>query len=98
MTGTLISKWLAQLADMAIRSVLFILPVTLVAYWCEVQPSWKLFAFACFWSFWSGVVFHEKEPARENDRQPAIERKVETLTPAQVAAEARKSTRAALTS
>jgi hypothetical protein len=95
MTGTLFLKWLARLVEFAIRLLIFIVPVALVAHWCDLQPTWKLFAFVGFWSFWSSVVFSAKEEsAKQEDRPAVIERKVEVMSPAQVAVEARKSTRA----
>jgi hypothetical protein len=95
MAGTLILKLLARLVDLAIRSVIFIVPVALVAYWCDVQPTWKLFAFVFFCKFWSDVVFNAKDDSTRQDEQAAaIKRKVAMLTSAQVAVEARKLTRA----
>jgi len=94
MAGTLILKLLARLVDLAIRSVIFIVPVALVAYWCDVQPTWKLFAFVFFCNFWSDVVFNAKEDTTRQDKRAAVlERKVAALTSAQVAVEARKVTR-----
>jgi hypothetical protein len=97
MSGMLfLKKLLTGLVDTAIRSIIFIVPTALVAYWCDVQPTWKLFAFVAFCSFWSSVVFSAKEDSAKTDERPTvIARTAEVMTPAQVAAEARKATRAA---
>jgi hypothetical protein len=92
-SGTALLKPLAQLVDLGIRSIIFIVPAAIVAYWCDVQPTWKLFAFVAFCSFWSSVVFGAKEDSIRQDDRPVVKRTVEVMPPAQVAAEARKSTR-----
>jgi len=94
-SGDAIPKLLGRLVDLAIRAILFVVGVTIAAYWCDVQPTWKLFAFMGFWAFWSRTVFGAKGEWGKPEVQPAvIARKVEVMTPAQVAAEARKTTRA----
>jgi hypothetical protein len=89
-------KLVARLIDLGVRGVIFIVPVTLVAYWFDVPPTWKLFAFVGFWSFWSSVVFGAKADSAKPDERPTVTaRTVEVMSPAQVAAEARKATRGA---
>jgi hypothetical protein len=81
----------------AIRLIIFSVPTAYVAQWCDVQPTWKSMAFVMFCIFWSGCVFDTKSSrsARQGDPSAAGNRKAaaDVLTPAQVAAEARKLTR-----
>jgi len=79
-----------------IRALLFALPVAWVAKWCGVPPTWQSAAFMAFCIFWSGVVFDGKRDEDGRDTPPAPEkpkRTVVLLTPAEVAAEARKLAR-----
>jgi hypothetical protein len=83
-------------AGAGIRAILFALPVALVAKWCDVQPTWKSAAFTVFCIFWSSALFDERPTSGERDNQHAPERPKRTvvlLTPAEVAAEARKMAR-----
>jgi hypothetical protein len=83
-----------------IRSVIFGVPTAFVAQWCDVQPTWKSIAFMMFCIIWSDCVFGSKEDrsgpsAGENDPPTARHQKAAAvvLTPAEVAAEARKLSR-----
>ena len=85
---------------LAIKSIVFGVPATFVAQWCDVQPTWKSIAFMMFCSIWSDCVFGSKEDrsgpsAGESDLSAAGNPKAAAvvLTPAQVAAEARKLSR-----
>jgi hypothetical protein len=76
-----------------LRLIIFLIPTALVARWCDVPLTWKSVAFVVFWSVWHGCVFGEREAsARQDDRSAVDNRKAsaEVMTPAQVAAEARK--------
>ena len=82
-----------------IRLVIFSVPTAYVAQWCDVQPTWKSMAFMMFCIMWSDCVFDTKgsrssPSARQGDpsvnhRKPAAA----VMTPAEVAAEARKLSR-----
>ena len=78
--------------EVGIRSMIFAIPVALVARGCDVPASWKSVAFVMFCIFWHDCAFGTKDPAERGDR-PAVKRRkaaAEVMTPAQVAAEARK--------
>jgi hypothetical protein len=82
--------------ETAIRLVIFTVPVAFVATWCGVPPTWQSAAFMAFCIIWSGVVFAEKVEEANQTARPAAEtpkRTVGLLTRAEVAFEARKSTR-----
>jgi hypothetical protein len=82
--------------DTAIRGMLFALPVTFVAKWCGVPPTWESPAFMAFCIFWSSVVLDERSASGERHNPPVPwqpKRAVVLLTPAEVAAEARKLVR-----
>src|ERR1700748_2340353 len=70
-SGDAIPKLLGRLVDLAIRAILFVVGVTIAAYWCDVQPTWKLFAFMGFWAFWSRTVFGAKGEWGKPEVQPA---------------------------
>jgi len=82
--------------NIAVRSIIFATPTAYVAQWCDVQPTWKSMAFVMFCVFWSECVFDTKGGASRqsakqagpsvNQRKPAAA----VMTPAEVAAEARK--------
>ena len=86
------------IVDMIVRSIVFAVPVALVAQWCDVQPTWKTVAFVAFCIVWAGCV----EPTQDrnssssepDDRSAAGKRRAaaEVLTRAEVAAEAQKLT------
>jgi hypothetical protein len=86
------------IVDMIVRSIVFAVPVALLAQWCEVQFTWKTVAFVAFCIVWAGCV----EPSQDRSRSssgpddPSAARKRRTaadvLTRAQVAAEAQKLT------
>jgi hypothetical protein len=79
--------------EIGIRSIIFAIPVAFVAQWCGVPPSWKSFAFVMFCCFWNDCVFGGKgDSASQGDPSAAGNRKAAAIamTPAQVAAEARK--------
>jgi hypothetical protein len=85
---------------LAIKSIIFGVPTAFVAQWCDVQPTWKSIAFMMFCIIWSDCVFASKEDrsgpsAGESDPSALKHQKAaaEILTPAQVAAEARKLSR-----
>jgi hypothetical protein len=80
----------------AIRLVIFSVPTAYVAQWCDVQPTWKAVAFMTFCVIWSDCVFDKKSgrPATQDD--PSLNRQkpaAAVMTPAEVAAEARKLSR-----
>jgi hypothetical protein len=85
-------KPLAQFfVETAIRSIIFIIPVFFVAQWCDVAPTWKTAAFVMFCFIWNDITSGPKqESVASGDgvarRKPAAA----AMTPAQVAAEARK--------
>ena len=82
--------------ETAIRLAIFTFPVSLVAKWCDVPPSWKSAVFMAFCIVWSGVVFGSKDDSARQDEPPPAEppkRTVAQLTRAEVAFEARKLTR-----
>jgi hypothetical protein len=83
--------------EMGIRSIIFAIPVALVARGCDVHvpPTWKSVAFVMFCFFWHSCAFGGKESAERGERSPVDHRKAaaDVMTPAQVAAEARKLTR-----
>jgi hypothetical protein len=78
--------------EIGIRSIIFAIPVALVARWCDVQPTWKSMAFLMFFCFWYDCAFGGKDSARQGNSSAAGNRKAAAIvmTPAQVAAEARK--------
>jgi hypothetical protein len=57
-----------------------------------VPPTWKSVAFVMFCFFWHDCAFGGKDSARQGDSSAAGNRKAAAIvmTPAQVAAEARK--------
>ena len=80
-----------------IRLVIFAVPVSYVAQWCDVQPTAKSMAFMTFCIIWWGCVFDSKEdrsakaddPASTGNRKtPAV-----AMTPSEVAAAARQLSR-----
>ena len=85
---------------LAIKSVIFGVPTAYVAQWCDVPPTWKSMAFMMFCIIWSDCVFDTKgsgssQSAKQGD--PSVNRQkaaAVVLTPAEVAAEARKLSRA----
>jgi hypothetical protein len=82
--------------EMGIRSIIFTIPVALVAGWCDVPPTWKSMAFMAFCIFWDDRVFGgKKDSAKQGDPSVAKQRKAaaDVMTPAQVAAAARKLAR-----
>ena len=82
--------------EMGIRSIIFGIPVAFVAQWCGMPPTWKSFAFVMFCCFWNDCVFGGKgDSAKQGDPSAAGNRKAAAIvmTPAQVAAEARKLAR-----
>jgi len=84
---------------MGIRSIIFAVPTAYVAQWCDVPPTWKSMAFMVFCIIWSDCVFDTKgsgssPSAKQGD--PSVNRQkaaAVVLTPAEVAAEARKLSR-----
>ncbi len=82
-----------------IRLIIFAVPIAYVAEWCDVQPTWKSMAFVMFCVIWSDCVFDTKgggssQSAKQGD--PSVNRQKAAaviLTPAEVAAEARKLSR-----
>jgi hypothetical protein len=82
-------------AETGLRGVVFIIPTGFVAYWCDIQPTWKSMAFMAFCIFWSGFAFDGAVDSFRRDDASAAKTKKKTtdpLTPAQVAAEAQKLT------
>jgi hypothetical protein len=85
---------------LSIRSIIFGVPMAFVAQWCDVQPTWKSIAFMMFCIVWSDCVFGSKEDrsgrsAKQGDPSAANNQNAAAvvMTPAQVAAEARKLSR-----
>ena len=80
-----------------IKLIVFGVPVSFVAQWCDVEPTWKATAFMAFCIFWADCVFDAREgalgsSAKQDDPSAVKKRKAaaDVMTPAQVAAEARK--------
>jgi hypothetical protein len=88
-------KLLALFVETAIRSIIFIVPTIFVAKWCDVPLTSKSAVFMMFCIVWSDCVLGAKEGSAKQDDPPAAEKRKVTavLTPAEVAAEARKLTR-----
>lgn len=85
---------------LGIRSIIFGVPTAFVAQWCDVQPTWKSIAFMMFCIIWSDCVFGSKEDRSSQSAEPADPSAIKNqkaaavvLTPAEVAAEARKLSR-----
>jgi hypothetical protein len=73
--------------------IIFAIPTSFVAQWCDVPPTWKSSAFLAFCLIWSGcVVGGKKDSATQGDPSAADKRKAakDVMTPAQVAAAARQ--------
>jgi hypothetical protein len=82
--------------DIGIRSIIFAIPTAFVAQWCDVPLTWKSSAFVLFCLFWNGCAFGGNEDsAKQGDPSAVGQRKAaaNVMTPAEVAAEARKPTR-----
>lgn len=82
--------------EIAIRFVIFVVPVSWVGQWADVTPTWKLSVFMVFLLIWSDIVIGRKDRSAGQGDQPATEtpkRTVPMLTRAEVAAEARKPAR-----
>lgn len=89
--------------ELAIRSLVFAVGATLMAWVCDIPPTGKSAAFMLFCAFWSGFVFDGwKRSAKngfksglENESSAVASRKAatEVMTPAQVAEAAHKTTR-----
>ncbi len=97
----LLGSFALSAVKLAIKSIIFGVPTAFVAQWCDVQPSWKSIAFMMFCIIWSEFVFGSKEhrsgqSAGEGDPSALKHQKAaaEVMTPAEVAAEARKLSRA----
>ena len=81
-----------------IRLVIFAVPTSYVAQWCDVPPTWKSMVFMMFCVIWSDCVFDTKGSGRSTgqDDSSAVnnQKKVAAImTPAEVAAAARKLSR-----
>jgi hypothetical protein len=79
--------------ETTIRLIIFAIPTSYVAQWCDVPPTWKSTAFLVFCVVWSGCVFGgTKDSAKQSDPSAAGHRKPagDVMTPAQVAAAARQ--------
>ena len=87
-----------NLAKIAVKAVIFAIPVSLLAAWAEIPATWTSVAFVLFCMLWSDAIdaatdrhFPTPKPedaaaAEPPKAAPAV------LTPAQVAFEARKLT------
>ena len=77
----------------AVKALIFAIPVAFVAQWLDVPSTWKMAAFVMFCIVWSGIVDGGSSSQPE---QPSAAGKQKAaavlLTPAQVAAEAQKLT------
>ncbi len=96
----LVGSFARFVVKMAIRSIIFAVPTAYVAQWCDVPPTWKSMAFMMFCVIWSDCVFDTKSggssPSAKQD-DPSVNKQkpaAVVLTPAEVAAEARKLSRA----
>jgi hypothetical protein len=81
---------------MAIRSVIFAVPVAYVAQWCDVPPNSKSMVFMMFCIIWSDCVFDTKSSRSTTQVDPSAKHRkpaAAVMTPAEVAAEARKLSR-----
>ena len=86
-------KFLKPFAEVVIRTIIFVVPVTFVAQWCDVQPTWKSAAFMVFFLFWYGIVSGPKKDSAGQDDPSSVKMRraaANVMTPAEVAAEARK--------
>lgn len=82
--------------NMAVRSVIFAVPVAYVAQWCDVSPTWRSTAFMMFCIVWSDCVFDTKSGRSSPSGNPVINNRkppAAVMTPAEVAAAARKLSR-----
>jgi hypothetical protein len=82
--------------EIGVRSIIFAIPAAFAAQWCGVPPTWKSLAFVMFCCLWNDCVFGGKrDSTKQGDPSAAGNRKVAAtvMTPAQVAAEARKLAR-----
>ena len=88
-------KLLALFLETAIRSIIFIVPTAFVAKWCDVPLTSKSALFMMFCIIWSDCVLGAREGSAKQGDPPAADKRKGTavLTPAEVAAEARKLTR-----
>jgi hypothetical protein len=96
----LLGSFALSAVKLGIKSIIFGVPASFVAQWCDVQPTWKSIAFMMFCIIWSDCVFGSKEDRPGQSAKPGDPSGVshpkaaaEILTPAQVAAEARKLSR-----
>jgi hypothetical protein len=91
----LIGSFALVSVEIGVRSIIFAVPVAFVAQWCGVPPTWKLMAFVIFCLFWHDCAFGGKDSAKQDDLSAVGRRKAaaDVMTPAQVAAAARKLTR-----
>ena len=81
---------------MGIRSIIFAVPMVYAAQWCDVPLTWKSMVFMMFCIVWSDCVSDTKgRSAGQGDSSAANHQKkaADVMTPAQVAAEARKLSR-----
>jgi hypothetical protein len=86
----------ALFVEMGIKSIIFVIPTAFVARWSDMPPTCKSLAFVLFFGFWYEVVFGVREDsAKQGDPSAVDKRKAaeDVMTPAQVAAEARKLAR-----
>jgi hypothetical protein len=79
--------------EIVIRTIIFVVPISFVAQWCDLPPTWKSAAFLAFYLFWYDFACGTKaypasrdDPSAQNNRKAAAN----AMTPAEVAAEARK--------
>jgi hypothetical protein len=80
--------------ETAIKLFVFAIPVSHVAQWCDVPPTWKSVAFLAFGIVWFGCVLGGKKGSATADDSSAggDHRKAakDVMTPAQVAEAARQ--------
>jgi hypothetical protein len=88
-----IVKFLKTFAEVVIRTIIFVVPTTYVAQWCDVPPTGKSAAFMVFFLLWYDIVSGPKRDAAEQDDPSSVKIRraaANVMTPAEVAAEARK--------
>lgn len=90
-------------AKLAVKALIFAIPVAFLAAWCDVPTTWKSVGFVLFCMLWSDAIDAAADrhfPSSKLDDPVAASEKAApiVLTPAQVAFEARKLTRRPLQS
>jgi hypothetical protein len=86
-------KFFEHAVEFVIRTIFFVVPTTFVAQWCDIQPTWKSTAFMVFCLFWYDIASGSKQDSTGQDDPSSVKMRraaANVMTPAEVAAEARK--------